>query len=319
MQLAAAPDPFHDMKSRPRPFGSGRLSSWQLLQAVEPAHRLAAAPSQPGSALISDGLDPVIAHDAQGELTMAFGAIARFQIAFDDQIVRLLAVHPDADQDTIDHLVDDHIAPRIIAATGELVLHGSAALIGKRIAVVMGQTGSGKSTLAASLHADGHRLLGDDAVVISAAGDGTFEGASVYPSLRLYRESIEQVFAETVGTSAMAFYSDKRHVAAAGLGAAPAERFALGAIYVLIEGEVGVTLQQMSPADACMSLVQNSFALDPHDPAAAAQRMAQAARVAAMIPCYELAYPYDFGLLGEARAQVVASLAAQEPTLSNPA
>ncbi len=239
---------------------------------------------------------------------MAFGQIARFRICFDDQTVRLIAAHPQADQDTIDHFVDDHIAPRIIASGGELVLHGSACVIGEQIAIFLGQSGSGKSTLAASFHSAGHRLLGDDAVVISEA-NSAFLGEAVYPSLRLYRESIDQVFRESVDTAAMAFYSDKLHVAAANLGDAAAESVPLGAIFILTDGERGVTLDRISPADACMALLENSFALDPHDPAAAAQRMAQAARVAAAIPCYELAYPYDFGLLGEARVQVIASLA----------
>lgn len=261
--------------------------------------------------LVSDGLDPVIESavtDAPGSIGMRFGRIARFRIDFNRRVVELLSAHPQTDQNTIDHLVDDHIAPRIIAASGLLVLHGSACVIGDRLAIFLGQTGSGKSTLAASLNAEGHRLLGDDAVVISEV-DGGLQGESVYPSLRLYRESIDQVFRQDVGTAAMAFYSDKLHVTADTFGGEAADRFPLGAIYVLTEGETGVALGQISPADACIALVENSFALDPGDPAAAAQRMAQAARVASAVPCYELAYPYDFALLPDARARVIASLA----------
>jgi hypothetical protein len=311
---AASPDLSQDMKSRPRPFGSGRLFAWRLTQCVRLAPRRSGAASAGAAVLVSGGLDPLIDQLPPNALTMAFGQIARFRINFDDQSVSLIAAHAAADQETIDHLVDDHIAPRIIAASGELVLHGSAVMIDGMMAVFLGQTGSGKSTLAASLHAAGHRLLGDDAVVISEA-DGVLQGETVYPSLRLYQESIDQVFRDDVGTAAMAFYSDKLHVAAANLSDAVAERFPLGAIYILTEGDAGVTLAQISPADACMALVENSFALDPLDPAAAMQRMAQAARVAAAIPCYELAYPYDFGLLCEARAQVIASLS----TLAKPA
>ncbi|NJO14158.1 MAG: hypothetical protein HC870_03310 [Rhizobiales bacterium] len=252
------------------------------------------------SPLVSEGLDPVIEPAAPDVLVMSFGEVARFRIGFDDKTIRLISTHPKADQDTIDHLVDDHIAPRIIAAGGDLVLHGSACVIDGCLAVFLGQTGSGKSTLAASMHADGHRLLGDDAVVISVV-DGVFHGESVYPSLRLYRESIDQVFRDDVRTTAMAFYSDKLHVAADNLGDGTGpQRYPIGAIYILTEGDAGVMLDRFVPADACMALVENSFALDPHDPVAAAQRMAKAASVAAATACYELAYPYDFGLLGEA-------------------
>lgn len=281
---------------------------WRLLQDVHPADASPGISRESSIALVSDGLDPVIEYDTPDVVFMAFGSLARFRISFADRTVRLIECNPSTDQNTIDHLADDHVAPRIIAAGGELVLHGSVSLVGSRIAVFLGQTGAGKSTLAASLHAAGHRLLGDDAVVISADG-GTIYGESVYPSLRLFRESINQVFRESVDTAAMAFYSDKVHVLAPDLGDAGAGAYALGAIYTLATGEDGVSLDLYSPAEACMALVENSFALDAHDQASAAQRMAQAARVAATVPCYELAYPYDFGLLGEARAQIIASLA----------
>lgn len=266
------------------------------------------------TALVRSGFDPVIEHVSSDVLTMAFGSIARFRIGFDDRTVRLVDAHPEADQNTIDHFVDDHIAPRIISTGGDFVLHGSAVMIGGRLAVFLGQTGAGKSTLAASLHASGQRLLGDDAVVISET-TGILHGEAVYPSLRLFRESIEQVFRDDVATSAMAFYSDKLHVSAPGLSASVAERFALGAIYILTNRDADVTIARISPADSCMALVENSFALDPNNPAAAAERMARAARVAAMIPCYELSYPRDFRLLSAIHAQIFGSLS----HLANPA
>lgn len=238
---------------------------------------------------------------------MSFGQLAQFRISFPDRTVTLAGCHPRTDQDTVDHLLDDHVAPRIVAAGGDLVLHASANVIDGRLAVLLGQTGAGKSTLAASLHAAGHPLLGDDAVVVSGAEDVP-AGEAVYPSLRLYRESIEQVFGGGIATSAMAFYSDKRHVAA-GCTPPAAARFPLGAIFILAQGEGDVTLAPIPPADACIALVENSFALDPMDRAAAMARMAIAARLAARLPAYELAYPYDFALLDEVRARVVAATA----------
>lgn len=307
MLSAASSSLLEDLKSQTRAIGSGRLVSWRFLQCADIAARMTAT-SGFGAHLAIESLDPVIEQLAPDRLMMTFSPVARFCIDFADRSVSLIEAHPEADRETITHLVDDHVAPRIIAAGGHLVLHGSAVLIDGRIAVFLGQTGSGKSTLAASLHAAGHRLLGDDAVVISEDA-GAFHGEAVYASLRLYRESIDEVFRERVDTSAMAFYSDKLHVAAANVGEGAAERYPLGAIFTLAEGDEGVMLDLYSPVEGCMALVENSFALDPEDPVAAAARMTQAARVAANIPCYELAYPYDFGLLGEARAQVIASLA----------
>jgi hypothetical protein len=262
--------------------------------------------------MAKDGLDPVITRYAEGDLEIAFGPIARFAICFANRTVRLVAAHADADQATIDHLLDDHVAPRIIAADGTLVLHGSASLIGGRIAVFLGLTGSGKSTLAASLHARGYPLLGDDAVVIGEE-NGTFMGEAVYPSLRLYRESINQVLSENVPTAAMAFYSDKRHVRFTGQVQSALSRHPIGGIYLLVEGEVGVALDSYSPSEGCMALVENSFALDPADGVIAARRLGVAARVAALVPCYELAYPYDFSVLDDVGGRVIASLAVSPP------
>ncbi|MFN3990812.1 MAG: hypothetical protein ACK4IS_11190 [Erythrobacter sp.] len=231
-----------------------------------------------------------------------------------DRTACLLAAHPDTDQQTIDHLLDDHIAPRLIAATGRLVLHGSATRVGSHLVVFLGTTGSGKSTLAASLHVAGYPLLGDDAVAISRH-DGRWYGEAVYPSLRLYDQSIEQVFAKPLPTSPMAFYSEKRRVVMPELCAMESGRLPLAAIYVLTEGDGRIALDRLSPAEGCITLIENSFALDPRDASVAAQRMDEAARLAASIPCYDLSYPYDFDLLHEVRARVLASL----PHLADPA
>lgn len=307
MQLAVVPDAVMTSYKRPRPFGRGRLWHWQLEQDVDLPALAAPGPAEMIAALTQDGLDPVIAQGAQGRLDMEFRQIARFAIDFSDRTVRLIAAHPAADQATINHLLDDHVAPRIIAADGTLVLHGSATLIRGRVAVFLGLTGSGKSTLSASLHARGYQLLGDDAVIIGDDG-GTFTGEAVYPSVRLYREAIDKVLPNDAPTAAMAFYSEKRHVQVAGIEEAGPARHPLGGIYVLVDGDNGVELDPYSPSEGCMGMLENSFALDPTDGPIAARRMSIASRVAAQVPCFELAYPYDFSLLDEVGARVVASL-----------
>lgn len=240
---------------------------------------------------------------------MGFGEAARFVISFANKTVRLVAAHPEADQSTIDHFVDDHVAPRVIAADGALVVHASAVVVGGQMVIFIGDTGAGKSTFAASMHAAGHTLLGDDAVVLSETEAGVI-GEVVYPSLRLFRKSIDHVFAGKVETTPMAFYSDKLHVATPGLGAFEPVQYPLGAVFYLGETEAGVLLQPMFPSDACIGLIENSFALDPADHRAAVVRMAKGARIAAAVPCYELLYPRDFSSLDEARSQVLALMAA---------
>ncbi|MEE4153464.1 MAG: hypothetical protein V2I27_04830 [Erythrobacter sp.] len=292
---------------RPRPVGLGRLFDWRLVHEVSPQRSPPQAVSAAAVDLVAKGLDPVLAHVSDKTLTMSFGQIAAFRIDFGSKTVTLAEMHPDVDQATIDHLVDDHVAPRVVSAHDLLVLHGSAVEIAGKLAVFIGQTGAGKSTLAASLYAEGHKLLGDDAVVIDQT-NGLLTGEAVYPSLRLFRDSIERVFREEVGSSAMAFYSTKRNVAADKLDSAAMRAVPLAAIYILSRGDARVTLNRRSPADACMALVENSFALDPQDARAAVSRTARAAQVAAQVPCYELAYPHDFAGLSRVHAAILACM-----------
>jgi HPr Serine kinase C-terminal domain len=299
-----------DLNQHPQAFGAGKLLDW-LVEARLDQGRDASSPTSQAIAL-----EPVLTRQSPTSLALAFGEIASFRIDFAERSVSLASTHPDADPATIDHLLNDHVAPRIIAQLGALVIHGSAVMIGGRLAIFMGNTGAGKSTLAASLLKRGHQLLGDDAVVITRT-DAGWVGESVYPSLRLFPESITQVFAESVDTDAMAFYSDKRLVRADALITAGPVDVPLGMIFVLTDGDEGVSHTTLGFADACMMIVENSFTLDPDDAVAAADRMAKAAGLAAAVPCHALSYPYDFAILGDVCRHVAALMEdGNQPPLS---
>lgn len=296
--------------AQPEAFGAGRLAPWRFACAprawtARPPH---VAPQDPDA-------DLLVEQAPDGTVVMIFVDVACFQVCFAEKRVTLTHAHQDADRATIDHLLNDHIAPRIIAQSGALVLHGSAVEIDGQLAIFLGQTGAGKSTLAASLHRSGHRLLGDDAVVISETARG-FEGEAVYRSLRLFPESIAQVFADPVATAPMAYYSSKLLVDAGTLPETGPASVPIGGIFALAIADDRVTHAPLKPADACMMLVENSFALDPSDPLAAAGRMANAARLAAAVPCRSLAYPSEFAILpsvGEHVARLLATSAKRAP------
>lgn len=288
-----------DVNGHPQAFGAGRLQDWRVDASLEP--RSGSAPACQRAI----EFEPVLTRESPASVALDFGDIASFRIDFEARLVSLVSSHNEADPATIDHFLNDHVAPRIIAHLGALVIHGSAVEIGGRLAIFMGNTGAGKSTLAASLMKRGHRLMGDDAVVINQT-DAGWVGEAVYPSLRLFPESINQVFAESVDTDAMAFYSDKRLVRAVVLAAARPVAVPLGMIFVLTDGDEGVSHSTLGLADACMMTVENSFTLDPDDAAAAAGRMAKAAGLAAAVPCHALSYPYDFAILDDVCRHVAA-------------
>jgi hypothetical protein len=304
-----------DLNGHPQAFGAGKLSDWRVDASLDSGSR---SPSVAGELI---ELEPVLTRKTATSVLLAFGDIASFRIDFDARLVGLDSLRSEVDPATIDHLLNDHVAPRIIAHLGALVIHGSAVEIGGKLAIFMGTTGAGKSTLAASLMKRGHRLLGDDAVVISKTGAG-WVGEAVYPSLRLFPESISEVFAESVDTDAMAFYSDKRLVRADALLAAKPVAVPLGMIFVLTDGDDGVSHATLRFADACMMMVENSFTLDPDDAAAAADRMAKAAGLAAAVPCHALSYPYDFAILDDVCGHVAAlmedGLSASQKAPHNP-
>jgi len=61
----------------------------------------------------------------------------------------------------------------------------------------------------------------------------------------------------------------------------------------------------MSVPQACMTFVENSFALDPSDTKRAALRLADASSLARRVPTFELSYPRDYGRLAEVRERIL--------------
>lgn len=202
--------------------------------------------------------------------------------------------------ETRDHIWHDHILPRRLAHDGALVLHAGGVVVDGRALAVMADTGRGKSTLTASLHAAGHPILGDDALIVEAAGSGMPpQVRAVYPSLRLNPDSASRFFPGVEGRP-MAHWSPKRHLP---LGpTAPEAPLAL--LVVLGEATPVITTRRLSPAKATMRIVANSFAQEPGDRARARDRMRAAGSLAAAVPVWEMNYPRDYASLAEVHATI---------------
>ena len=290
---------------------SGGLADWQI------PHFDLSDPAPVG--LSADAFDDLDMDYAVvrlgGRFHLSFGDVASFHVCFEAKTIELAAASELCSAATLDHLLYDHVIPRIIAANGHLVLHGSAVAIAGKLAIFIGETGAGKSTLSASLHRSGHQLLGDDAVIITEA-DGCFFGEAVYPSLRLYPETIEQVFGTDARTAPMAHYSDKRHVTDFGRVPKESQRLPVARIFALAHSDDAPRLQSLTPREACMAMIEQSFAFDPSDISAAARRMQQASRLAAAVPTQTLAYPHDFAVLQQVHRLIEATLAAPSDAAS---
>jgi hypothetical protein len=206
----------------------------------------------------------------------------------------------------IDHLVSDQIIPRVVAHGPGLVLHASL-IESRNVGVaILGYSGYGKSTLATSLYGAGYTLHGDDTTVINASGPPYF-ARSLYPSLRLFPDSLKMLFPAEPEFQRVAHYTDKLRVKLPSSRGQLVSPVALGALVFLNSppADSQVVLRRMQPAATCIALIENSFALDPTDPDRSRGKFNMASELAGTIPAYELTYPRDYARLGDVRRALV--------------
>jgi hypothetical protein len=91
-----------------------------------------------------------------------------------------IVVDSEADAELGEHRIVSSAVCTLLSMRGDLVMHASAIEIDGRAVLFCGPTQRGKSTLARALGEAGHRLLGEDGVVIDL-GDG---GPVAYPGAR---------------------------------------------------------------------------------------------------------------------------------------
>lgn len=208
-----------------------------------------------------------------------------------------ILVAPDAcaDDTTLEHLLVDQVLPRLLAHRGHLVLHASAVTLHGRHALFLGKSGWGKSTLAGLLQQRGHAVHSDDCVQLRVA-DGRHEAVPTYPSLRLYPDSLDTLFPDTVSTAPVASYSEKLRV--------PLQRpegtnsaVPVAALYVLVDpatAGAAVRISALRPSQACQALIGHSFRLDLGDRAGNAAHLARCAAMVNDVPVFRLDYQRDF-------------------------
>ncbi|EYD75057.1 Serine kinase of the HPr protein, regulates carbohydrate metabolism [Rubellimicrobium mesophilum DSM 19309] len=204
------------------------------------------------------------------------------------------------------HLLADQVLPRALAQEGRLVLHAGGVVLDGRAVLVLGDSGWGKSTLTARLGQAGGRVLSDDAMILEEAGAGA-SARPVYAGLRLLPDSLAALFDRTGGTP-VAEYTDKARLAVEppdDPGPVP-----LAMILVLRPPVPAsrVELARLSPLEACMAMLRNSFALDPGDRAQGARRLGRFGALAARVPAFALSYPRDYALLAEVAEAVLRRL-----------
>lgn len=215
----------------------------------------------------------------------------------------------------VEHLLLDQVLPRVFAHFGETMLHAAMVEMGGRAVLLVGESGAGKSTLAAHLQASGHRLHGDDCVLVGTR-EGRATARATYPSLRLNPDVLPGLSLAAEDCEPMAEYSAKQRVRfAPGPGADAVEALPIGAIYFLDppgNAANDVRIEAIAPMPACLALMKQCFAMDMTDATHLAGLLRAFGGLAATVPCSRLSYPRRFDALPATIARLSAHAAGSE-------
>ncbi len=206
--------------------------------------------------------------------------------------------------DSREHYILDIVLPHLLSHDGHLVLHGGFVVSTAGGIGFIGPSGAGKSTLTASFLDDGATLLSDDTLLLRREADGVMVEA-LYPSLRLFPDSLSGVLPDSGETRTVAQYFDKRRLDFE----RTAERCRAELLFHLEErqeGQVEISLRRLEPGEACMALLKNCFTLDVASRSELGNRFKQATEIARDLPVYALRYPREYERLAEVRAEVLA-------------
>lgn len=219
---------------------------------------------------------------------------------------------PDVPSITVDHFIADQVIPRLLAHEGSFIIHAGAVSFQGTTLIFMGNSGFGKSTLASSFEGAGHILLGDDAMIISTLNTVPHTRA-VYPSLRLFPDSVDALMLGDRTAGAVAHFADKKRmdVAVDRLGADVP--LPVKAVFSLGEAACEITIRRLTASESCITFLESSFALDPSDTTEAQARLNDASTLARHVPAFKIFYPRDYAKLPEVRQAILDQVAALEP------
>lgn len=207
--------------------------------------------------------------------------------------------YPDA-HEAAEHFIAATVLPKALDLAGRLVLHGGCVELGRQTALFIGTTGVGKSTLTVSFSLEGYPAWCDDAVMVEVS-ERVVTSRPISRKMHLRKGAqvglLGGAYCDEPLASRLSYVCDKTVLLPP----------PVSAIFVINAScEKGdVFIQELSPADAAMAVVANSFAFDPDDASAAARRMKMASDLVRQVPVFGLHYPRDFEALPKVRREVL--------------
>lgn len=171
---------------------------------------------------------------------------------------------------------------------GSIPLHGAAVDLGGRAVVLAGPSHSGKTTLAAALHAEGHRILGEDVVCVDPAPAPAVPPGPAMLRLRMDADAVLDV----PDTVRLAERDGRVHRAVAAHRRGDGRPVVLRAIVLLRWSDNGVRVEQVGAAEALPDLWRLSFRLP--DSGAHAAAFSSLVDLARQVPVWNLWRPRRF-------------------------
>lgn len=213
---------------------------------------------------------------------------------------------PGLTEATRQHLFLNQVWPLMLSRRGVPAFHGSAVAAGPGALAFLGAAGRGKSTLAAALAVAGATHLSDDALVVERRGAGFVLFPSA-PSIRLWSDSREALFAGDVAAAPAVSYTSKSRILEAPGVAHATEPLPLARAFFLGDDRAAeVAVEPLSGAEAAAAWVAHGFILDLEDSTTLDRHFEQVAGLAERVPCYRLDYPRRYGMLGGVREAILA-------------
>lgn len=235
--------------------------------------------------------------------------LAQFVILFDEHRIEAYR-QADCTGNTLAHLLQDQVIPRVICHGGRLVMHASAVeLTDGRTVAFTGPSGWGKSTLASAFYQAGHRLLTDDCLLLENRG-GMVSAVPAYSSLRLWPDSASELAAGLIINkgkgarfSEMAHYTHKKQLLFETAENPENQEWSeISTLFVLGEpsgsldaGEVRI--EPLGGNQTVMAIIEALFALDVVSKEAVRRSFEVVRDVAGGMPVFRLIYPRDYEIL----------------------
>ena len=235
---------------------------------------------------------------------LRFPELADFEVSADGRVVSSWPI-PGISEETIRHLYLNQVLPLALSRQGKRVFHASAVEAPAGALVFLGESGRGKSTLAASFALSGFRFLTDDALLLEPKAGGYAVQPS-HPSIRLWDDSKDELVGDDARLAPAVQYTSKARLLSGDALAFCSEERMLRRMYFLGAGDADqVGFTPMTPGDAVMGLVGNSFLLDIAGRESLSAHFNQVVELANMPIFFRLDYPRSFAALPAVRQAIL--------------